>query len=114
MTPALRPEARAYLRRVLTDRLRDLRRDLRALDADGAPIAPDDSYGRVSRMDAIQNQSVQEAGARSARERAAKLGDALERLDRPDFGRCAACGEPIDLDRLIARPESRRCVPCSR
>lgn len=36
--------------------------------------------------------------------------DALERLDRDRFGLCESCGEPIDDERLKARPATRTCV----
>jgi DnaK suppressor protein len=37
---------------------------------------------------------------------------ALERLHRGEYGRCAACGEPIALARLRAVPFATHCVPC--
>ena len=37
---------------------------------------------------------------------------ALARLDRPDFGRCIDCDEPISWPRLNALPQAQRCLPC--
>ena len=42
-----------------------------------------------------------------------KLVAARERLDAGRYGRCERCGQPIPHERLLARPEARRCVPCS-
>ena len=35
---------------------------------------------------------------------------ALQRLDEGTYGRCEACGEPIDEERLEALPAARFCV----
>jgi RNA polymerase-binding transcription factor DksA len=35
---------------------------------------------------------------------------ALARLEAQDYGRCEACGRPIDEERLAARPAARFCV----
>jgi DnaK suppressor protein len=53
------------------------------------PISPDDSIGRLTRMDAIQNKSVAEAALRQSRDKLNKLRYALSHLDDPEFGKCA-------------------------
>ncbi|MGH9016084.1 MAG: TraR/DksA family transcriptional regulator [Acidimicrobiia bacterium] len=37
---------------------------------------------------------------------------ALARITDDTFGRCADCGNRIPIDRLLAIPETARCVPC--
>jgi len=37
---------------------------------------------------------------------------ALLRLDTPDFGSCADCGEEIPFARLAAEPTATRCFAC--
>ena len=37
---------------------------------------------------------------------------ALARMSEGRYGRCEACGTPIDLDRLKATPFASRCVDC--
>jgi len=39
---------------------------------------------------------------------------ALRRLDAGTYGKCAVCGEPIDLARLRVLPEAAECVECVR
>jgi RNA polymerase-binding transcription factor DksA len=39
----------------------------------------------------------------------AEVAQALERLDEGTYGRCEACGSPIEEARLEARPEARLC-----
>jgi RNA polymerase-binding transcription factor DksA len=48
------------------------------------------------------------------RERATELEDALERLEAGTYGICESCGQPIDIERLEALPQSRLCIDCAR
>lgn len=77
------------------------------------PIAPDNAIGRVSRMDAINNKSVNDAALREAEQRYKKLSLVLDKMDNPDFGICRNCKKPIPEGRLMVRPESVLCVGCA-
>lgn len=77
------------------------------------PVAPDDAIGRVSRMDAINNKSVNEAALRKAEHKLDQLEKVEARIDKPDFGLCRKCGQPIPIERILYRPESTRCVHCA-
>ena len=77
------------------------------------PIAPDCAIGRVSRMDAINNKSVNEAALRTAEDKLKKINIALERINDDDFGICIRCGKPIPIQRLVIMPESSMCVRCA-
>lgn len=78
------------------------------------PIAPNDAIGRVSRMDAINNKSVNEASLRQAENKLTKLKLALSKIDHDDFGICLKCKQPIPVGRILIRPESLLCVNCAR
>jgi DnaK suppressor protein len=41
-----------------------------------------------------------------------EVGAALARIDGPNFGLCADCAEPIAWERLLAQPQTKRCVKC--
>lgn len=77
------------------------------------PIAPDCSIGRVSRMDAINNKSVNEAALRNAEDKLLKIKYTLDGVDDEDFGLCRNCSEPIPLGRLIVMPGSSLCIKCA-
>lgn len=77
------------------------------------PIAPDDAIGRVSRMDAINNKSVNDSALRESEQRYKKLLLVLEKVNDPDFGFCRKCKQPIPEGRLMIRPESTFCVKCA-
>ncbi|HKK78871.1 MAG TPA: TraR/DksA C4-type zinc finger protein [Phaeodactylibacter sp.] len=77
------------------------------------PISPENAIGRVSRMDAINNKGVSEAALRSAKRKLTNLKIALEKIDKPEFGICTRCKQPIPPARLMYMPESTRCVRCA-
>lgn len=77
------------------------------------PIAPDDAIGRVSRMDAINNKSVNDAALFEAKKRLQQLSYVLDRMNDTDFGICLKCKKNIPEGRLLIRPESRLCVACA-
>lgn len=77
------------------------------------PIAPDVSIGRISRMDAINNKSVNEASLRQAEIKLGNLKRVLERFGTEDFGICIKCKQPIPVGRILIRPQSLLCVNCA-
>lgn len=79
-----------------------------------SPISPDNAYGRVSRMDAINNRSVNEASLRQAEEKLKNLKRVLKQAGTDDFGRCLKCRKQIPLGRILIRPESLYCVNCAK
>ena len=70
--------------------------------------------GRVSRIDAIQQQKIAEAGHARALLQLSKLNKAIVLLDSEDYGYCLECGEDIGFARLQIKPESSFCVGCKQ
>jgi DnaK suppressor protein len=79
---------------------------------ESAPVDLDLPIGRISRMDAMQQQSMAKANRASAKQRLALIGVALKTLEEGDYGFCRDCDEPIGFARLKARPETPFCVTC--
>ena len=77
------------------------------------PISPENAIGRISRMDAINNKSVNEASLRSLMEKAKKIEIALSKLNDPDFGTCRKCKNHIPEGRLLLMPGATLCVKCA-
>lgn len=99
-------------------RLRARRAELVALAeqtrADRAPVQLDQaSVGRLSRMDAIQQQQMALEADRRRRQEIAAIDAALERIATHQFGDCARCGEPIAPARLAIDPTTLVCVRCA-
>lgn len=77
------------------------------------PISPENSIGRVSRMDAINNRGVAEAALRMAQDKLAGLQHMLSRIYEADFGKCARCRNIIPFRRMLLMPQSDSCVQCA-
>jgi DnaK suppressor protein len=71
------------------------------------------SVGRLSRMDALQQQAMAkaQAGRRAVMRR--RIAATLRRMDEGEFGYCEDCGEPIPAARLKLDPTLPRCVACA-
>lgn len=77
------------------------------------PIAPDCSLGRLTRLEAMGEQHVNNKVLDESEIRYTRLKNALLRVDKPMFGICIECEEEIGMGRMSVRPESVRCVECA-
>lgn len=77
------------------------------------PISPDCAIGRVSRMDAINNKSINENALRKAKSKLKSMEIALQNVNDDDFGICVKCNNQIPLGRILLVPHSRFCVNCA-
>lgn len=68
--------------------------------------------GRLSRMDAMQQQSMAKAGRAAYQRRLAQVQQALASVADGEYGYCKDCAEPIGYQRLSVRPEAPFCVAC--
>jgi DnaK suppressor protein len=100
----------------LSTQLLALRAELQHLLDDGEAARPVDldqqRQGRVSRIDAIQQQQMARAGRAVLEQQLRQVLSALRRLDDDDYGWCEHCGEPIAFARLKVRPEAPLCIAC--
>ena len=100
------------LRALLSNAQLELERD-RAESRDNAkPVDLDLSIGRLSRVDAMQQQHMAIARRERMETRLAQIRSALSRMDAGAYGECIRCGEPIGHARLRARPEAPVCRDC--
>ena len=84
----------------------------RAVDG-GRPVELDQqSVGRLSRIDAIAQQSVNKAGLARLRARVSKVAGALRRVALDEYGYCLRCEEPVGYKRLSVAPEVTACLSC--
>lgn len=92
----------------------DLRRNEEGTREDRAPVELDQqSVGRLSRMDAMQQQAMATAQSRRRVGRLKAIEAALRRIETDDFGWCEHCGEEIPIGRLDLDPCAVRCVDCA-
>lgn len=79
-----------------------------------APVTLDQqSVGRVSRVDALQQQAMAEAHDRQRQMEITQISQALKRIIGGDFGYCLDCGEEIAAGRLAVNPGVALCVRCA-
>ncbi|MEL6876574.1 MAG: TraR/DksA C4-type zinc finger protein [Pseudomonadota bacterium] len=72
-----------------------------------------DSVGRLSRMDAMQQQAMAQAQERRRASERTRIGAALARLNEGEWGYCGTCGEEIAAARLRHDPSVAQCVGCA-
>ena len=94
-------------------RITALKKEIEELKELTKPIAPDCAIGRVSRMDAINNRSVNLAALEKKEEKFKALKIIIDEIDLTSFGKCLVCGKQIPLGRILVVPESKRCMSCA-
>ena len=100
------------LKKILMERLDELIVMLADSLESSRPVGLDQPIGRLSRMDALQQQSMTQASRRAAQTRIALIDNALNKISRDDYGYCMECEEEIGLARLQAQPEAPFCLEC--
>lgn len=100
-------------------RLRERRAELQELTSahedERRPVDLDQArLGRLSRMDAMQDQAMALEVERRREVELARLDAALERLAAGEYGDCMTCGEPIEPRRLALDPAAPLCLSCAR
>lgn len=102
------------LSRRLAERRAEVVSELEASRGEDAPVAPDRSIGRLTRMDALQQQHMAAARKQRLETQIAQIDQALVRIRDGTYGECLRCEEPIAIARLTAQPEAPFCLRCQR
>ncbi len=98
---------------LLENRLMSLREELARTAAAAAPVELDQAaQGRLSRMDAMQQQAMAASLAERLRTEIRKTGAALDRVANGSYGECCRCGDEIAPARLAADPATPFCAAC--
>lgn len=108
------PKLRIQFRDRLNQEAADLHADEAGTADDRAPVELDQtSVGRLSRMDAMQQQAMAAAQSRRRVARLVAIRRALRRIDEDEYGWCENCGQEIPVGRLELDPTVTRCVDCA-
>ncbi len=79
-----------------------------------APVELDqNSVGRLSRMDAMQQQAMAQATERKRAHDLVRIEMAERRIAEDEYGYCEECGDEIPDGRLAIDPMAERCVGCA-
>ncbi len=109
----MRPSELDRFRDLLSDLDRNIRVELDRDSAADSSISPDNAIGRLTRMEAIQAQSISNAGKSRLGKRLLMVKSALDAIEDGSYGTCVSCRDAIPAGRLEIRPESRLCVKCA-
>jgi DnaK suppressor protein len=107
------PDQLARFRDMLSALERDLVAELAGDIAANESVVVDNAIGRLTRMEAIQSQAMEQAVRRRQEQRLQRVRRALARIEEGRFGTCTRCGSDIPPGRLEVMPESGLCVGCS-
>jgi DnaK suppressor protein len=100
-------------RQLLLDQREELATVTAVSDEAARPVELDQaSVGRLSRMDAMQAQSMAQESVRRRKLMLTQIEGALRRIESGEFGACYVCGEDIGMDRLRFDPTTTRCIGC--
>ena len=94
--------------------LASLDKELKALELQLKPIAPDCSVGDLLRSEMMHDQEVLNGAYIEAKKRYNSLLYTKEHLEDEEYGVCIDCDEAIAFERLLLMPESRYCVRCAK
>ena len=99
------------IRKTLLAKLQELTQLMTASAADAAPVELDQTQqGRLSRMDALQQQAMAAETLRRRQRDMRLIEAALLRLDEGEYGYCVTCGEAIEAERLALNPATPFCI----
>jgi DnaK suppressor protein len=101
------------IKETIIQEIASLETQIETLQEKVKPIAPDCSLGRLTRLEAMGEQHVNNKILDESKIRLTRLKNALLRIDKPMFGICIECEEEIGIGRMRVRPESVRCVECA-
>ena len=111
--PELKPQQLEQLHNSLEAKKQELETQLISVDLDTKPVTLDQqSVGRVSRIDAIQQQQMALANQQQSTLLLQRIELALRRIDSEEYGYCMQCNEPVAFARLQAQPFASLCLDC--
>lgn len=97
---------------LLNARKEEAQRFLQQSSESSKPVDLGESIGRLTRMDAMQQQQLALAAVKKKETQIILIDQALQRIKDASFGLCLECGEEIAKKRLLARPEGPLCLEC--
>jgi DnaK suppressor protein len=107
------PERQAYFRGKLLGLQADIKDDLNAGKSASDAVELDTAIGRLSRMDAKQDQQMALGLRRRQELQLQRITKALERVKNGTYGQCVRCRKPIAEERLELAPDVFLCVRCA-
>jgi DnaK suppressor protein len=105
-------EQNKYLK-CLEEALYEVEKYLESSEDAAAAVEPDKGLGRLSRLEAMQDQQLVMEMRRRKKRQLAEIKSAISRLEMGNYGSCIFCGKEISPERLEVSPETQTCMRCS-
>ncbi|WP_171237773.1 TraR/DksA C4-type zinc finger protein [Ruegeria sp. HKCCA5763] len=103
-----------YFETKIRERLAELEQlSASALKAQTVVELDQQAIGRLSRMDALQNQAMAKAQQANRDIEKSRLQAALVRIEEEEYGYCEDCGDRIPDGRLSLDLAASKCVSCA-
>ncbi|NOE32518.1 TraR/DksA C4-type zinc finger protein [Ruegeria sp. HKCCD7318] len=103
-----------YFETKIRERLAELEQlSASALKAQAVVELDQQAIGRLSRMDALQNQAMAKAQRANRDIEKSRLQAALVRIEEEEYGYCEDCGDRIPDGRLSLDLAASKCVSCA-
>ena len=103
-----------YFKKRLEERLKEIIEEQQYKKTGTTPVELDQArIGRLSRMDAIQQQAIAKAAARLVDMERQRIQSALARMRIDEYGYCIICEEDIAEGRLQFDPSVMTCISCA-
>ncbi|MDC0144276.1 TraR/DksA C4-type zinc finger protein [Verrucomicrobia bacterium] len=107
------PERLSYFRDRLLALEKEIQATLEASKEDSGVVELDTAIGRLSRMNAMQNQQMALELRRRQEQQLQRIANALKRMNQNRYGLCGRCKQPIAEERLEVSPDVVMCVKCA-
>jgi DnaK suppressor protein len=108
----LTDQQRADLQQQLLAMRSALKARAQASTEETRPVSLDQPIGRLTRMDAIQQQQMALGQQHRVEQELQQVEAALQRLEQNRYGSCLRCRNDIPSERLTVRPITTLCFEC--
>jgi DnaK suppressor protein len=103
-----------YFKKRLKERAKAIAEEQERQKKGSAPVELDQSrIGRLSRMNALQQQAISKAAARLTNMERQRIQSALIRIQTGEYGYCIICEDEIPEGRLRFDPSVLMCISCA-
>lgn len=100
------------IKTMLDERKKGLETAIKAIKESAKPVDLNEPIGRLSRMDALQQQQMSLNSKKSLGLSLEQLKGAYLRMENGEYGLCVKCENEITQARLKAKPEVPFCINC--
>jgi DnaK suppressor protein len=109
----MKVEYKQKIKETVENKISEIESELQMLEEANKPISPDSAYGRISRIDAINNQSITETTLKDKKTTLHRLKYSLSKIDNEEYGKCYKCGKDINIKRIMSIPYASYCIDCA-